>query len=54
MPGRKDLMSLSTVKPHVDNVKTTTKNFVTGRRTSYNLDTSDITGIIISISNVLF
>ena len=42
MPGRRDLMSLSTINPQVDNMKTTTKKFISGRAESNNLNTSDI------------
>ena len=45
MPSRKDLMSLSTINAS-DNLKTTTKNFITNRYTSTNLNTSDIQGKI--------
>ena len=45
MPGRRDLMSLSTITGAADNTKTTTKNFATGRVQSYNLDASDISGM---------
>lgn len=44
MPNRKDLMSLQTINPGKDLAKTTTKNFVTGRLESNNLNTSDIAG----------
>ena len=44
MPNRKDLMSLSTLTHNIDNVKTTTKQFKTGRFQSVNLDTADIQG----------
>lgn len=43
MPGRRDLMNLSTIG-NTDNMKTTTKNFITGRYVSNNLNTSDIEG----------
>ena len=44
MPGRGDLMSLSTINNKVDNVKTTTGRFQTIRSVSNNLATSDIQG----------
>jgi hypothetical protein len=37
-------MSLSTINPNKDLAKTTTKQFVTGRSESNNLNTSDIPG----------
>jgi len=44
MPGRKDLMSLSTIDAFKDNMKTTTRKFDTRRMESSNLHTSDIIG----------
>ena len=44
MPGRKDLMSLSTIDWGKDNMKTTTRKFQTRRFESTNLNTQDITG----------
>lgn len=44
MPQRGDLMSLSTINQNQDMTKTTTKNMITGRGTSLNLDTQDIPG----------
>ena len=52
MPGRRDLMSLSTISQSMDQMKTTTKRFTTGRGDSSNLDTSDIAGkLILELSN---
>ena len=45
MPGRKDLMSLSTIDFGKDNMKTTTRKFATGRFDSANLNTGDIDGM---------
>ena len=44
MPGRKDLMSLSTIDPNRDAMKTTTRKFSTRRFESSNLNTGDIEG----------
>lgn len=44
MPGRKDLMSLSSIDFGRDSQKTTTRKFVTGRFESSNLNTQDIHG----------
>ena len=44
MPGRADLMSLSTIDAQRDNMKTTTFKFQTGRDLSNNLTTTDIAG----------
>ena len=43
MPGRGDLMSLSTIQKK-DGMKTTTTKFCTGRALSNNMRTDDITG----------
>ena len=52
MPSRKDLMSLSTITPLGDNMKTTTRKFQSGRADSSNLTTGDISGknILIAIT----
>ena len=44
MPNRNDCMSLSTIRADVDNQRTSTKKFATGRIDSNNLNTKDITG----------
>ena len=44
MPGRKDLMSLSTIDAQKDSMKTTTRKFATRRFESSNLNTGDIEG----------
>ena len=44
MPGRKDLMSLSSIDADRDNMKTTTRKFATRRFESSNLSTADIQG----------
>ena len=44
MPGRSDLMSLSTINQKNDQVKTTTSRFTTMRGASNNLTTNDIAG----------
>ncbi len=44
MPGRKDLMSLSTIDASKDAMKTTTRKFATKRFESSNLHTGDIEG----------
>lgn len=41
-PNRRDLMSLSTIDPQKDLTKATTKQFVSQRHNSCNLNTSDI------------
>lgn len=42
--NRKDLMSLSTIKPGTDNQKITKKDFITARTETKNLYTKDIEG----------
>lgn len=42
--NRQDLMSLSSINCHKDNMSTSTKRFTTVRNTSTNLNTSDIEG----------
>ena len=44
MPGRKDLMSLSSIQGTKDGCKTTTNPFITKRMASNNLTTLDIEG----------
>ena len=48
MPGRKDLMSLSTLNAERDAMKTTTSKFYTRRGMSQNLTVSDILGKFLS------
>jgi hypothetical protein len=44
MPGRRDLMSLSSIEAYKDGMKTTTRKFSTRRFESSNLSTTDIEG----------
>ena len=44
MPSRADCMSLSTMNKEMDNIRTSTRKFATGRAGSNNLNTSDIMG----------
>ena len=52
MPGRKDLMSLSTINQG-DTAKVTTKQFTTSRYDSFNLQTKDIEGKLASVVIIL-
>ncbi len=49
MPGRKDLMSLSTIDFGRDNMKTTTRKFASRRFESTNLTTADIHGNVYNL-----
>jgi hypothetical protein len=49
MPGRKDLMSLSTLNADRDAMKTTTSKFYTRRGMSQNMQVNDILGKFLSL-----